>query len=495
MEVTYQQYITLDIPKNLTTNNIKFEGRIQEEDNNIYFDWSNTSFSFSAPIGTTSLFFRTQGICVFKVLCENLKIFRTPPYLPLPKEINSNSFALQSSYSTITVTNKTSSPQEIGFLKISEAKDGAVCLYGSNKEVLPIKEVPNRKKVEIIGDSLVCGYGMFPIENCKTDALQSDASETWAAQLTKHFNFESRTIGWSGIGMVRSYEEVEFPNDEHNISVLWEQTNAGEQKPQWKHEKWEPDYVIVNIGTNDFWDVGAVKPTRCDIPSPFCSGSECALTNLSQQLKETEKMEQQTQSQLVHEYEIGINIDEEKSDEVDSAQDSIKEDSGSVEETQSKEESPNKTKEKKQKTIETEEQKQKDIKTEVIHSVVQNWKLHKQSSFSNILDDFIANDDSDLDSVFESSCVQFFSKILKTHQTTEIFVVIGPVMPKEGEVAMKSAIRTINKTYPRRVHELNCQLCYTEKQRPCWGLSGFPTHVAHQIIYESLLPQIQTYLK
>ena len=221
-----------DIPKPLYKQNISITGRTETNGNEIMFDWPNVFIHCHIPPGTTEFYFRGEGINLLKIVSENdTQISITNPSKEIAKELQGNTICFYSGYCFITIQNTTTSIQSLSFIKISEPRDGAISFYGTNRQLekCECEMRKNRKKIEIIGDSLSCGYGMFPIRNETSIPYQSDSSNSYTSLLCKECQLENHSIAWSGIGLVRNYDDIIFPNDERNIIQLWQKTSAGEE--------------------------------------------------------------------------------------------------------------------------------------------------------------------------------------------------------------------------------------------------------------------------
>ncbi|ELP88283.1 hypothetical protein EIN_226660 [Entamoeba invadens IP1] len=427
MEVTYQQSTTLDIPVDLCFENILFNCRYTKTEKSMSFDWPSSSFEFNCPQGTLVLYFKSQGVNLIKIKTKELLVItRTEPIHPVPEELINNTLAFENSFITITLTNRTDRLVRISLIKITEARDGALSFFGSNIKLPPIERT-KQKTMEIIGDSMMCGYGIFPVEGCTSVPYQSDSTSTFAAQLADKFELSTRTIAYSGIGLVRSYKEIEFPNEKFNLPILWSRECAGGDTSVYDHKEWIPDYVLLSFGMNDFWDVVANVVDESLVPPAYIKPKAI-------------KREKE-----VHFYEKETKVIT-PLPRVDSA-----------------------------------------IEKKEVRKQVEQWT--HEGHEKTIIDFFVSNDESDLDEVFAEHCILFLEKLLSVYKTSTIFVELGPILPREGEIAWQSAIKSINRKYGKRVVELNCQLCYTQKDQECWGVYGHPSYEGHKRIFETILQQ------
>lgn len=119
---------------------------------------------------------------------------------------------------------------------------GDVTLEG---ELLPPPPVDRR--IEIIGDSITCGYGNEGISPCTFSADTENHYMTYGAIAAREVGAELHTIAWSGKGVLYNYgEDTNQPMPE-----LYDRTIAGED-PAWDYGQWQPDVIAINLGTNDF---------------------------------------------------------------------------------------------------------------------------------------------------------------------------------------------------------------------------------------------------
>lgn len=128
-------------------------------------------------------------------------------------------------------------------------------LEWENGTFLPLPETTCR--LEFIGDSLTSGEGLVGArqENDWVPALFS-ASGTWAKLTADLLNAEFRLISQSGWGVRSGWDN----DPTHTLPSIYQQVCAPASGPQNEamgtrlpHDfrSWQPDAVIVNLGTND----------------------------------------------------------------------------------------------------------------------------------------------------------------------------------------------------------------------------------------------------
>jgi lysophospholipase L1-like esterase len=122
--------------------------------------------------------------------------------------------------------------------------------FVARKEDALIPRVRVRKMI-FLGDSLTVGYGnTSQFSKCSKDEVfeSTNTSEAFAPLVAKHFDAEYEVRAFSGLGLVRNYGGVEYP--QYHLPSLWQraifedaQSHAGE---------WDPQVLVIGIGGNDF---------------------------------------------------------------------------------------------------------------------------------------------------------------------------------------------------------------------------------------------------
>jgi len=108
-------------------------------------------------------------------------------------------------------------------------------------KVLPPKKMT--RKIEIIGDSITCGYGNEAAsekEHYKPET--SNAAMTYGSIAAREVGAEYVAIAWSGKKMA--------PNN--TMADLYDRTLPLDKTSEWDFKQWTPDVVLINLSTNDF---------------------------------------------------------------------------------------------------------------------------------------------------------------------------------------------------------------------------------------------------
>ena len=120
------------------------------------------------------------------------------------------------------------------------------------------------RKMEIIGDSITCGYGVeAPNELTPFHTATENPEKSYSRLTAKALDAEAHLIAWSGNGLISHYveETATEPRSEQLMPVLYPYTDlataqfvygeAAEKYPMWDFDSFVPDIICVNLGTND----------------------------------------------------------------------------------------------------------------------------------------------------------------------------------------------------------------------------------------------------
>lgn len=122
-------------------------------------------------------------------------------------------------------------------------------LIGSEDEepVLLAPPDPPQKRIEFIGDSITCGYGVKGSSSeYAFTTFQEDVFSTYAGYTAAHFGADARYIAVSGKGIVRDAGG----GTQDNIPDFFRWTSMNDRS-SWDFGQWIPDVVVINAGTND----------------------------------------------------------------------------------------------------------------------------------------------------------------------------------------------------------------------------------------------------
>ena len=112
------------------------------------------------------------------------------------------------------------------------------------------KPLPDRK-IEFIGNSITCGYG----NECMNQAEHFDYSTenhyySYAAITARALNAQHHATARSGIGVYRNYNGPKTGNKDC-MPTEYEYTLFQNKSEKWDFNRYQPDVICVNLGTND----------------------------------------------------------------------------------------------------------------------------------------------------------------------------------------------------------------------------------------------------
>ncbi len=219
--------------------NIRITGRyLFDQDSVLNFDWSGVSIE---------AYFESSYIKVklkapknyFNIFIDGKKV----------KVLNLEKKSKDSLH--ILAKNLKPGPHSVKIYKRTEAHIGLAKFYGfelePNGKVFPMANPPERK-IEIIGNSVVCGYGnMDSTKSHKFKKSTQDSYHTFGAILARKFNAEAHIICCSGKGILENYDV----KDKKPMPIMYRRAAFNIDKG-WNFQNWIPEAVVVSLGSNDF---------------------------------------------------------------------------------------------------------------------------------------------------------------------------------------------------------------------------------------------------
>ena len=149
----------------------------------------------------------------------------------------------------------------LAIYKATEAANGGVLFAGTTAKIKESKTPKTKKKIELIGDSITCGFGndasTIP---CGTGDWYDQHNAYWAygSVLSRSLDIDYVLSSVSGYGMYRNW------NDEHLeepiIPDVYENLYLNKDSSKRYDFKFQPDLVSICLGTNDLSDGDGKKP-------------------------------------------------------------------------------------------------------------------------------------------------------------------------------------------------------------------------------------------
>lgn len=151
----------------------------------------------------------------------------------------------------------------IRIVRLSEANFGKVGISALYTAGSINKTAEKSLKLEFIGDSITCGYG---VEGEVLRDLFSTSTENptraYAWKTAESLNADIQLVSWSGNGLISHYipPEVDVPDELYPLMYdtyrLADYAGSGftgiSPEQEYDFSEYKPDAVVINLGTNDF---------------------------------------------------------------------------------------------------------------------------------------------------------------------------------------------------------------------------------------------------
>ena len=169
---------------------------------------------------------------------------------------------LSKSQSFIIFNSEEISEGEVRIIKVSEATSSIAAIskitVDEDGTISPTN--PRNLKIEFIGDSITCGYGVDDLvkeHHFKTST--EDNSKTYAYKTAQNLNADYSMVCASGWGIISGYsgngtkqEAQQLPLFYDKLAVGWSSiASVSPKNTDWDFSSFVPDFIVVNLGTND----------------------------------------------------------------------------------------------------------------------------------------------------------------------------------------------------------------------------------------------------
>ncbi len=108
---------------------------------------------------------------------------------------------------------------------------------------------PRGRKIIFVGDSVTCGTAVERNTSCSEDFSWWNPELSYGLRIARNLNADAHLVCYGGRGLIRSWngitEEAQAP-EFYNMSIVQDGIQA------WRHSDFEPQLILVSLGTNDF---------------------------------------------------------------------------------------------------------------------------------------------------------------------------------------------------------------------------------------------------
>lgn len=150
----------------------------------------------------------------------------------------------------------------VTLIKLSEAAESTCGIVGidvtSVGDIAPTAE--KALKIEFIGDSITCGYGVDDEDRDHHFATSTeDATKAYAYKTARLLDADYSLVSYSGNGIVSGYTTQGNQVKAQRVPMFYEEfaRSAGSyngysvSSTPWDFTRFVPDVVVINLGTND----------------------------------------------------------------------------------------------------------------------------------------------------------------------------------------------------------------------------------------------------
>jgi lysophospholipase L1-like esterase len=124
-------------------------------------------------------------------------------------------------------------------------------ILDSGSNLLPPPPLPDRT-IEFIGNSITCGYGNESSNKYDHFEYETENHYMGYAQMTcRALGAYCHVVARSGIGVYRSYGGPKTGTPDNVMTTEYEYTNLYDRSERWDFNRFQPQVVCINLGTND----------------------------------------------------------------------------------------------------------------------------------------------------------------------------------------------------------------------------------------------------
>lgn len=154
----------------------------------------------------------------------------------------------------------------VGEVCIVKASESAQSLAGISKILIDkngsvVPSAPKDLKIEFVGDSITCGYGIDdPVKEHHFQTSTEDNTKSYAYKTAMDLDADYSMVSASGFGVISGYTSNSqknttsiLPKYYDKLGFTWGSSINGikPDKIDWDFNQFIPDFVVINLGTND----------------------------------------------------------------------------------------------------------------------------------------------------------------------------------------------------------------------------------------------------
>ena len=131
----------------------------------------------------------------------------------------------------------------------TETTTGVTQLLGFTGVLVPTP-APSGRRIELVGDSITCGFGVLGADqSCLFSPSTEDEPLAWGAVAARELGALHMVTAVSGLGVIVNYGG----STTNTMPEHYDRSLADDTSSSWDHHAFEPDAIVVDLGTNDFY--------------------------------------------------------------------------------------------------------------------------------------------------------------------------------------------------------------------------------------------------
>lgn len=182
---------------------------------------------------------------------------------------------LKKSMQTITAFQSDSEKTvTIRVIKLSESSDSTMGIHGIRTDAKTIAPTAEKAvKIEYIGDSITCGYGVDGVLGDVYATSNENATKSYAYLSARAVDADYSMVSYSGYGIVSGWTGDGTIQEKSLVPLYYTKLGNSFGKfddriepnsVEWDFRRFQPDIVVLNLGTNDASYCGD-KEERCKV--------------------------------------------------------------------------------------------------------------------------------------------------------------------------------------------------------------------------------------
>ena len=147
---------------------------------------------------------------------------------------------------------------KVKIIKLSEAANsifGVKSVSANTTNLVPTAK--KALKIEFIGDSITCGYGVDDeVKENHFSTATEDATRAYAYKTAMNLDADYSLVSFSGHGIISGYSGDGKKQDQQLVPTFYEKiarNYSGSKivENDWDFSRFTPDVIVINLGTND----------------------------------------------------------------------------------------------------------------------------------------------------------------------------------------------------------------------------------------------------